>query len=36
MNCKGPNGKFRRRWEDNIEMVLKEIGMVVVEWINLA
>ena len=34
--CKGPHGKFRLRWKDNIPMDLKEIGLVVVDSINLA
>jgi hypothetical protein len=29
-------GRSRRRWEDNIRIVLREIGWEVVEWIHLA
>jgi hypothetical protein len=29
-------GKPRRRWIDNIKMVLLEIGLNVVDWIGLA
>jgi hypothetical protein len=29
-------GRPRRRWEDNIKMDLKEIGIVGVNWIQLA
>jgi hypothetical protein len=31
-----PFGRPRRRWKDNIEMDLKEIGWEGVEWIHLA
>jgi hypothetical protein len=31
-----PLGRPRRRWEDNIEMDLREIGFGDVGWINLA
>jgi hypothetical protein len=31
-----PLGRPRRRWEDNIEMDLREIGFVDVDWIHLA
>jgi hypothetical protein len=31
-----PLGRPRRRWEDNIEMDLREIGFVDVDWIDLA
>jgi hypothetical protein len=31
-----PLGRPRRRWEDNIEMDLREIGFGDVDWINLA
>jgi hypothetical protein len=33
---KRPLGRPRRRWMDNIEMGLLEIGMNVVYWIGLA
>jgi len=33
---KRPLGKPRRRWKDNIEMDVQEIGFGGVEWINLA
>jgi hypothetical protein len=29
-------GRPRRRWEDNIKMDLREIGIYVVNWIQLA
>jgi hypothetical protein len=29
-----PLGRPRRRWEDNIEMNLMEIGLGVVDWIH--
>jgi hypothetical protein len=28
-------GRHTRRWKDNIQMDLKEIGWEVVDWINL-
>jgi hypothetical protein len=31
-----PLGRPRRRWEDNIEMDLREIGFGDVDWIHLA
>jgi len=31
-----PLGRHRRRWEDNIEMDLTEIGIDVANWILLA
>jgi hypothetical protein len=31
-----PLGKPRRRWEDNIKMDLREIGMDGANWINVA
>jgi hypothetical protein len=31
-----PLGRLRRRWEDNIEMDLREIGFGDVDWIDLA
>jgi hypothetical protein len=33
---KRPLGRPRRRWIDNINMELLEIGMNVVDWIGLA
>jgi hypothetical protein len=33
---KRPLGILRRRWVDNIEMDLLEIGLNVVDWIGLA
>jgi hypothetical protein len=33
---KGPLGRRRRRWEDNIEMDLQEVGGVCGDWIELA
>jgi hypothetical protein len=33
---KRPLGRPRRRWEDNIRMVIREIGWEVVEWMNVA
>jgi hypothetical protein len=33
---KRPLGKPRRRWIDNIQMDLLEIGLTVVDWIGLA
>jgi len=33
---KRPLGRTRRRWEDNIEMDLKEEGFGGVDWIELA
>jgi hypothetical protein len=34
--CKRPPGRPRRRWEDNIKMDLREIGIDGVNWIQLA
>jgi hypothetical protein len=31
-----PLGRPRRRWEDNIKIDLREIGLGEVDWINLA
>ena len=31
-----PAGRYRRRWENNIKMYLKEMGSQVVKWIRLA
>jgi hypothetical protein len=33
---KGPLGRPRHRWVDNIKMGLREIGWGVMDWINLA
>jgi hypothetical protein len=33
---KGPLGRPRRRWMENIKMDLSEIGLNVVDWIGLA
>jgi hypothetical protein len=33
---KRPQGRPRRRWEDNIKMDLREIGWGVMDWIDLA
>jgi hypothetical protein len=33
---KRPLGRPRCRWEDNIEMFLREIGLEYVDWINMA
>jgi hypothetical protein len=33
---KGPLGRPRRRWEDNIKMDLRGIGWGCVDWIDLA
>jgi hypothetical protein len=33
---KRPLGRLRRRWEDNIKMGLREIGIDVANWIRLA
>jgi len=33
---KRPLGRPRRRWEDNIEMDLQELGCCGMEWIDLA
>jgi hypothetical protein len=33
---KRPLGRHRRRWEDNIKMDLREIGIDVTNWIRLA
>jgi hypothetical protein len=31
-----PLGRPRRRWEDNIEMGLREVGWGGIDWIDLA
>ena len=33
---KGPLGRPRRRWEDNIKMDLQEVGCEVMDWIDVA
>jgi len=33
---KRPMGRPRRRWEDNIKMVLQEVGCVGMDWIEMA
>jgi hypothetical protein len=33
---KGPLGRPKRRWEDNIRMDLREIGWGGIDWIDLA
>jgi hypothetical protein len=33
---KRPLGRPRRRWEDNIKMGLREVGIVEANWIRLA
>jgi hypothetical protein len=33
---KGPHGRPRRRWENNILIDLREIGLEGVAWIHLA
>jgi len=33
---KGPIGRLRRRWEDNIMMDLQEVGCGGMDWIELA
>jgi hypothetical protein len=33
---KRPLGRLRRKWEDNIEMDLREIGIDGANWIGLA
>jgi len=33
---KGPLGRPRRRWIDNIRMTLQEVGCGYVDWIGLA
>jgi len=33
---KRPLGRPRRRWEDNIKMVLQEVGCADMDWIELA
>jgi hypothetical protein len=33
---KRPLGRHRRRWEDNMKMDLREIGIAEANWIQLA
>jgi len=33
---KGPLGRRRRRWEDNIKMDIQEVGCGGMDWIDLA
>jgi len=33
---KRPLGRPRRRWEDNIKLDLREVGIDVVKWVRLA
>jgi len=33
---KGPMGRHRHRWDDNIKMDLQEVGCECVDWIELA
>ena len=33
---RGPLGRLRRRWEDNIKMHLWEVGCGAMDWIELA
>jgi len=33
---KGPLGRLRRRWEDNIKMDLQEVGCGGIDWIEPA
>jgi hypothetical protein len=32
---KGPHGRLRYRWKDNVRMDLREIRWLVVDWIHL-
>jgi hypothetical protein len=36
LEMKRPLGRLRRRWEDNIKMNLREIGIDGANWIRLA
>jgi hypothetical protein len=36
LECKRPLGRPRRRWEGNIKMDLREIGIDGANWIRLA
>jgi hypothetical protein len=33
---RGPLGRLRRRWEDNIKMYIREVGCGGIDWIILA
>jgi len=33
---KGPLGRPRRRWEDNVKMDIQEVGCKGMDWIELA
>ena len=33
---KGPLGRPRRRWEDNVKMDLQEVGSEGMDWVELA
>jgi hypothetical protein len=33
---KKPLGRSRRRWEDNIRMVLQEVGCETMDWVDVA
>jgi hypothetical protein len=33
---KRPMGRPRRRWDDNIKMILQEVGFEGMDWIELA
>jgi hypothetical protein len=33
---KGPLGRLRHRWEDNIKMDLQEVGCGYMDWISVA
>jgi hypothetical protein len=34
--AKRPLGRSRRKWEDNVKMVLQDVGCGGVDWIELA
>jgi hypothetical protein len=34
--AKWPHGRYRRRWQDNIKTVLREIGWWSVDWMHVA
>ena len=36
LEVKRPLGRHRRRWEDNIQMYLQEVGCGDMDWIELA
>ena len=33
---KGPLGRPKRRWEDNIKIDLQEVGLAGMDWVELA